>query len=320
VVSLERQVFKAPDRALMPALNKYATLRVSPDETRIVGYTEASRGCQHLCRHCPVVPVYGGRFVVVQQEVVLEDLRRQVSAGAKHITFGDPDFFNGPAHSMRIVEAMNREFPSITYDVTIKVEHLATHAHLLDQLAATGCVLVTSAVESFDDDILERFDKGHKRTDLERVIAALDTAGIALNPTFVTFTPWTTLEGYIEFLSTLASLGLVHNMSSVQYAIRLLIPARSKLLELEEVRELVDEFDDFQLVYPWNSPDPAVDQLFDEVVRITTKVQGSGWSHVTLFNQIWVAANAAAGDAVEPLLDEVPSMATIPYLTEPWYC
>lgn len=320
VISLERQAFKTPNRAGMPPLDRYANLRVSSEETRTVGYTEASRGCQHLCRHCPVVPVYGGRFVVVQQEVVLEDIRRQVSGGAEHITFGDPDFFNGPAHSMRIVEAMHREFPTITYDVTIKVEHLATHAHLLSELAATGCVLVTSAVESFDDDILDRFDKGHNRNDLEHAIASLHAAGIALNPTFVTFTPWTTIDGYIEFLSTLASLDLVQNISSVQYAIRLLIPTGSKLLELEEMADLVDEFDESQLVYPWSNTDPAVDWLFEEIVRITTKGQQSGWSHIAMFNEIWVAANAAADHAVEPLLEDVPSVATIPYLTEPWYC
>ncbi len=320
VVSLERQRFKVPDRDGMPALDRYATLRVSSEEARIVGYVEASRGCQHRCRHCPVVAVYAGRFVIVQQDVVLEDIRQQVSAGAEHITFGDPDFFNGPAHSMRIVEAMHREFPNLTYDVTVKVEHLATHAHLLDQLAATGCALVTSAVESFDDETLERFDKGHKRTDLARAIAALDAVGIPLNPTFVTFTPWTTIDGYVEFLSTLALLGLVDNMSSVQYAIRLLIPAGSKLLELQEVADLVDEFDESQLVYPWRNADPAVDRLLDEVVRITSKGQDSDWSNVAMFNKIWVAANDAAGHAVEPLLEDVPSMATIPYLTEPWFC
>ena len=41
---------------------------------RLVGYTEASRGCRHLCRHCPVVPIYNGQFRVVQPDVVLADV------------------------------------------------------------------------------------------------------------------------------------------------------------------------------------------------------------------------------------------------------
>ena len=40
--------------------------------------------------------IYQGRFFVIQRDVVLEDIRRQVAAGAAHITFGDPDFFPLP--------------------------------------------------------------------------------------------------------------------------------------------------------------------------------------------------------------------------------
>ncbi len=323
-ISLRRQKFLVPDRTGLPGLEKYARLQVSPDVSRLVGYTEASRGCQHLCRHCPVVPVYNGRFVVVQPDVVLEDVRRQVRSGAEHITFGDPDFFNGPTHGLRIVHSMHKEFPDVTYDVTIKIEHLSKHAHLLPDLRKTGCMLVTSAVESFDDRILGRFDKHHTRADLEVVINALREAGLALNPTFVTFTPWTTLDGYIEFLSTLAALDLVDHMTPVQYAIRLLIPAGSKLLELREITDLVGEFDDRELVHPWRHPDPDVDRLFAEIARIAQQGQAAGMSRIEIFNEVWEAAHTAGGrDAAplfEPHVEDVAPMASIPYLTEPWYC
>ena len=126
-----------------------------PDGTaRVVGSTEATRGCKHLCRHCPIVPVYDGQFRVVPVDVVLADIRAQVAQGAMHVSFGDPDFFNGPTHARRIVEAFHREFPSVTYDAIIKVEHLLTHRELLPVLVETGCLFVTSAVESVDDDAL----------------------------------------------------------------------------------------------------------------------------------------------------------------------
>ena len=107
LVSLDRLQFRIPDRSALPPLEKYARLRIGTASKR-VGYTEASRGCKHLCRHCPVVPVYEGAFRVVQPDVVLADIRQQVSAGAEHITFGDPDFFNGPTHAIRIVDALHR--------------------------------------------------------------------------------------------------------------------------------------------------------------------------------------------------------------------
>ena len=45
-------------------LSRYATLQIG-SERRVAGYTEASRGCKHRCRHCPIVPVYDGRFRIV---------------------------------------------------------------------------------------------------------------------------------------------------------------------------------------------------------------------------------------------------------------
>ena len=132
---------------------------------RLVGYTEASRGCRHLCRHCPVVPIYNGQFRVVQPDVVLADMEAQVAAGAEHITFGDPDFFNGPTHAMKIVTALHAKHPAVSYDVTIKIEHLLHHRGLVPRLAETGCAFVTSAVESVDDRVLALFDKGHTRED-----------------------------------------------------------------------------------------------------------------------------------------------------------
>jgi len=151
---LPRLHFLVPDRTGLPPLSRYASLQLADGTRRVVGYTEASRGCRHLCRHCPIVPVYGGQFRVVQADVVLADIAAQVGKGARHITFGDPDFFNGPSHAMRIVEALHEAHPDVTYDVTIKVEHLLRHRDRLARLVATGCAFVTSAVESLDDRVL----------------------------------------------------------------------------------------------------------------------------------------------------------------------
>src|SRR5712675_175783 len=172
-ISLARQNFLVPYRDDLPPLEKYAHLTLPDDSTRVVGYTEASRGCKHLCRHCPIVPVYNGTFRIVQREVVLEDIRRQVEAGAQHVTFGDPDFFNGPAHALPLVEALHREWPDLSYDVTIKIEHLLKHRDLVPILRRTNCAFVTSAVESFEDDILNRLAKGHTRADFREALALM---------------------------------------------------------------------------------------------------------------------------------------------------
>ena len=115
--SLPRLKFLVPDRTGLPPLSRYAKLRMPDGTARVVGSTEASRGCKHLCRHCPVVPVYEGQFRVVQADVVLADIGAQVAAGAEHITFGDPDLFNCPGPAMRRVEAMHAAQSAVTFEI-----------------------------------------------------------------------------------------------------------------------------------------------------------------------------------------------------------
>ena len=320
-ISLARQRFVVPDRSTLPVLKSYAHLTLD-GEHRVVGYTEASRGCKHLCRHCPIVPVYGGLFRVVDRDVVQADIRQQVRAGAQHITFGDPDFLNGPKHALTVVHALHDEFPALTYDVTIKIEHLLKQAAHLETLRATGCVLITSAVEAVDDETLAIYDKAHTRSDFRAVVELLNGIGIALNPTFVTFSPWTTLKGYLDLLALIGELGLIPNVSPVQYGIRLLIPQGSRLLELSSVQELVGPFDEAALCYPWTHEDPRVDRLYEEVRRQISAGQRRDESRQQIYERVWeVAARAYDGHRLlRPATREAPARATVPYLNEPWYC
>lgn len=314
--TIARLDFRVPDRSGLLPLSTYATLQVG-EERRVAGYTEASRGCKHHCRHCPIVPIYNGQFRIVSPDVVLADCAAQVAAGARHITFGDPDFFNGPKHARAIVERFPRELPGTTYDVTIKVEHLLKHADLLPVLRDTGCAFVTSAVESLDDGVLEKLKKGHTRADFERVAGLFRSTGLVLAPTFVAFTPWTTPASYRDMLHAIDRLDLVENVPPIQYAIRLLIPQGSRMLDLPEVRALVGPFDPVTLTYPWAHPDPRVDRLQHDIMHaVGVKI---GAARRDIFGRIWELAREGEGASVPRDRGAMPR-ATIPYLNEPWYC
>ncbi len=318
-ISMARLQFQVPDRSGMPAMEKYAHLIVPGDGYRIVGSTEASRGCKHLCRHCPIVPVYKGVFRIVSRDVVCEDIRRQVAAGAQHITFGDPDFFNGIRHAMELVEAFHREFPAVTYDVTIKIEHLLKYEKQLPALRDTGCLLVTSAVESVDDAVLKFLDKGHTREDFLRVVKTFRELGMTLHPTFVPFTPWTTVHGYLDLLRVIEQQGVIENVAPIQLGIRLLIPEGSRMLELEEVHRLVGSFNPQSLAYPWKNADPRLDTLSETIQEIAAAAERQKESRPATFDRIWKAAHAAAGWAA-PQIKISPFQAGVPFLSEPWYC
>ncbi len=320
--SLARQKFLVPQRQGFPPLSRYAHVILPTGEHRIAGSTEASRGCKHWCRHCPVVPVYQGHFRVVQRDVVLQDIRQQVAAGAQHITFGDPDFFNGPRHATETVTALHREFPELTYDVTIKIEHLLKRRDLLGTLRETGCLFVTSAVESVDDAVLARLEKGHTFADFVQVVEIFRREHLVLSPTFVAFHPWTTFEGYCELLERIAELDLVEHVAPIQLAIRLLIPAGSRLLEVAEVREMVGEFDPQALFYPWANRDPRVDELGRQVLQCILTAGKRNEPRRAVFARVWKLANDAAGASAPAFAEPVApfSRATVPYLNEPWYC
>ncbi|MDH3377814.1 MAG: CUAEP/CCAEP-tail radical SAM protein [Gammaproteobacteria bacterium] len=317
IVTLAKVPFRIPDRSDLPPLSSYAHLNMPDGTQRTVGFAEASRGCKHLCRHCPVVPVYNGRFRIVPVDVVLGDIAQQVAAGATHISFGDPDFLNGPTHARRIVSALQRDYPQISFDATIKVEHLINHAELLPELAAAGCMFVTSAVESVDDAVLTRLDKGHNAADFNTAVGLLRDVGIAMSPTFVPFTPWTTLDGYIALLRRLIELDLVYSVPPVQLAIRLLIPEGSYLLRLDDIHEVVDPFDPEMLGYPWRHANPTVDALQRQVEQLAATEPAR--PREELFAAIWDAAHAAAGRRA-PTLSINTHSTPIPHLSEAWYC
>ena len=319
-VSLKRQNFRKPKRSDLPNLNLYAKLINSKAQSITVGYTESTRGCKHVCRHCPIVPVYNGRFFVVRPDVVMDDIRQQVKAGAKHITFGDPDFFNGPGHALRILESFHEEFPKLTYDVTIKVEHLLSHREKLFQLAETGCLFITTAVEEVDDEVLSKLEKSHTRVDFVEVVKATHASGINLSPTFIPFHPWTTLIGFVNLLSTISELNLIENVASVQLGIRLLIPEGSRILELNEINQFLGGFDAKKLSYRWKSADPRVEELQSKIYGAIQLGVSKGLSRREIFEHVWILAHNACEKSVPALPRDLTGGIHIPAMSEPWYC
>lgn len=313
-----RSRFIEPDRVGLPGLDHYARLE---DGSRrvLVGSVEASHGCKHRCRHCPLPTVYEGRFRIVPTHIVLADIGRLVRAGAEHITFGDADFFCGPRHSLRIVEEMHRRWPHLTYDATIKVEHLKRHAAELPILSGTGCLFVVSAFETLNDRILGILEKGHTARDAAAVVHSVREAGLEIRPTWLPFTPWTSLHDIVEIFDFIVHHDLVESTDPVQLSIRLLVPARSLLAEQPAFLAYRGEYDRSAATYTWKSPDPDVERLAAQLSRIAE--EGRSMPARETFISMWRAVLEAVGDGPE-MAESIPQGATVgrPRLTEPWFC
>lgn len=318
---LERIPFEVPDRGGLPPLDRYVRLEVD-GETRVAGQVEASRGCLHLCRHCPIPPVYGGRFFVVPRETVLADIRQQVEAGAAHISFGDPDFLNGPGHVMAVARALHAEFPAVTFDVTAKIEHLLRHRDHLPELRDLGCLFIVSAVESLNDGLLAILDKGHTRDDVETALRLTEAAGLTLRPTFVPFTPWTSLDDYRDLLAFIEDWDLVDAIDPVQLSIRLLVPPGSLLAGHPAMRPHLGPLDEAAFSYAWTHPDPRMDALQGEVARVVEAAAEAHADEALTLDRVRALAGAVDGVPARPLPAALsrPDRARPPRLTEPWFC
>jgi radical SAM superfamily enzyme YgiQ (UPF0313 family) len=319
--TLTRLRFALPGRSGLRPLSEYVALE-SRGERRRAGYVEASRGCLHRCRHCPIPPVYQGRFFIVPPEVVAEDIRRQADAGASHITFGDPDFLNGPGHSLPLVRRMHSEFPRLTFDFTAKIEHLLKHRSLLPELASSGCLFAVSAVESLNDRVLRILDKGHTRRDVMEALGLTRRAGITLRPSLVPFTPWSTLDDYAELLEFVGEESLVEAVDPVQFSVRLLVPPGSWLLKVPEAEGRFGPLDRKSFMHPWVHPDPRMDRLQRGVSSLVEKAGHDREAPHRTFERIRDLFDAVSGTewaGHRPIPFESDPR-TSPRLTEPWFC
>lgn len=319
VVDLGRGRPSLPVRTSLPALDRYARLAVGSDE-RLAGYVEASHGCAHRCRHCPVPVVYDGRTRRVDVDVVMEDVAQLVAAGARHITFGDPDFLNRWAHSMQVVSELHERFGDVTYDITTKVEHVLRHADLLPELARTGCLFAVSAFECVNDPILRYLDKGHTALEAGRAVALLRASGIEVRPSWLPFMPWTTVDDVYELLDFVVEHGLVGNVDPVQYTIRLLIPEGSLMLDIPEIAPYLGPYDASTLSYGWTAADERTVDLQERFAALVEERQAAGVANVDIFCELFDLAASAASRT--PLDRERlrSSRDDVPRLTEPWFC
>ncbi|MDA8263215.1 MAG: radical SAM protein [Actinomycetota bacterium] len=306
------------NRSLLPPLSAYAKLSIGGVE-RLTGYTEASRGCMHSCSHCPVPTVYRGRIRINTPEWVLADIDQLVAMGAAHITFGDPDFFNAPVHSMRILRAMHAAHPDLTFDATIKVEHLLEHRDILPELAELGCAFVVSAFEHTSEQVLEKLRKGHTRGQMAEAVRACREVGIELRPSLLPFTPWTAPADLVGLFEFVHDQQLIGNVDPIQFTIRLLVPAGSLLLEDPQARELFARSKGDPLSYAWESPWPELDALQRELAD-----RLPGWLEFLetweIFDKMYRLVCSRLGFVAKEFDYSMERARTVPKLTESWFC
>ena len=317
-IDLGRHEFHTPSRGQLPPLERYARLERDGEE-QLAGYVEASHGCVHKCRHCPVPVAYDGRIRIVGSSVVMADIAQLVAAGARHITFGDPDFLNGVKHSLQVARELHRHFPEVTFDCTTKVEHILEHRQVWRELSEYGCLFVISAFESLNAEILTYLDKGHTADEAAQAVALLREHGIEIRPSWLPFTPWATPQDILEILDFVIANEMVGNVDPIQYTIRLLVPKGSLLLDRPEITPHLQDYDRDRLTYDWQAGDPQLDRLHAELAEIVEADVAAEVDSVSTFRTLYRAvADAAGRHSADPA--DLGDVEPRPRLTEAWFC
>jgi hypothetical protein len=265
--------------------------------------------------------VYDGRVRAVDEAAVVADVDQLVAAGARHITFADPDFLNTPLHSRRVVAAIHQRHPQLTFDCTTKVEHILRYPELWPELADARCAFVVSAFESVSDSILEHLDKGHSLADASKAVVLLRDHGIEVRPSWLPFTPWTTIDDLVDLVDFVVAHDLAPNVDPVQYTVRLLVPEGSLLLGRAAMTPHLGPYDLTRLGWTWSHPDPAVDQLQQELAALVEdRVEQPA---AQTFGEIDALIRAKAATFRAPPPRGAISKGAAgerARLTEPWFC
>lgn len=306
-----------PNRSSLPTISNYAHLMLK-DEKRLVGYVETTTGCAHSCRHCPVPVVHKGKFKAIRPEVILAEIEELYDQGARHITFGDPDFFNGPTHALKVIRKMHHSWPDLSFDATIKVEHVLEHREIWPEMRQLGLEFIVSAFEHTSNQILDKLAKGHTRSDIIDALRILRQANIEVRPSLLPFTPWTSRDDLLDLIEFILDHDLVGSIDPVQMSIRLLIPLGSLLLEDPNLK--LEIWDPESLSYKWASSDPAVDDLQVKFSKIAQQSEATQQNPVITFMEMRDAAyshfSTTAPQRETPAID----VCSRPRLSESWFC
>jgi hypothetical protein len=145
--------------------------------------------------------------------------------------------------------------------------------------------------------------------------------GIALRPTWVAFTPWTTLADYRAMLDFVETEDLIHHVDPVQYAVRLLVPPGSLLLKSDALRPHLGPLVEDAFHYGWTHPDPRLDALHAAVTALVADGATKGEDAEMTFAHIRERVDEI--DAARPWRGptrHASSARRAPRLTEAWFC
>jgi hypothetical protein len=206
--------------------------------------------------------------------------------------------------------------PDLTFDVTVKVEHILAHESLWPEMASLGVLLVVSAFESTDDATLEILDKNHTAVDMARAVTVLRSADIHIRPTWLPFVPWTKLQDLVDLVGFLDQNRLWSATDPVQLAIKLLIPEGSLLETHPAIVPHLSSYEPQSLTWSWVFEHPETGRLHKTLDAVAAEGSDCGAEAAETLSMMRERIGDIAGARIPAMPDSAPT----PRLSESWFC
>jgi radical SAM superfamily enzyme YgiQ (UPF0313 family)/N-acetylglutamate synthase-like GNAT family acetyltransferase/2-polyprenyl-3-methyl-5-hydroxy-6-metoxy-1,4-benzoquinol methylase len=263
----DRDYCVKPARHLLPPVHTYTNTFIENIMNRkmVVGNIETTRGCHHKCKFCSVYATSGTKVKFAKPGVIMADADQLVQAGVEHITFVDAEFINDIKFSLSVVKQIHQKYPHLTYDFTTRIDHVVENEAAIPDFKQTGCIAITTSIEFPREDILEKL---HKNITLKHILKGMEILKrneIKVHTTFVTFNPWTDLEGLMNLSHYIKTNHLEDVIDPIQYETRLHLYKGSPLLKDKALSDITIHEQDFH--YEWEHPDPQVEEVFLRMVK-----------------------------------------------------
>lgn len=215
--SLTGEILHTPSRHLIQNLDQlpfpardYLTVSYQKYHHALV---YSSRGCYHKCSFCQIAQFYrltsGGPYRTRSAKNIANEVELLVNQmGVRSIFFVDDEFITESKRRHQVIQELIQEIHNrqikISFSIQYRVDTGSDEA-LLTALKEVGLRTVFIGVESGVERVLQRFDKGIDKIEIQKSLEIVDKLHFNHNIGYILYNPGTTFEELQQTVSYLLS-------------------------------------------------------------------------------------------------------------------